>query len=127
MSLYAYHMSAEEISPQVRAELARLCRSSKQRSSEFSRLSPTRWSPGKVVDPNSENGHCFTPTTAWEYLASCLEDGQAVEVMILDQPVGKKGYVLKIPQPNKQILYIKLQLCKPGILGRSFHYSDYGV
>lgn len=116
-------MSGEDIPENVRKDLARLCRTSKQRNSEFSRERPTRWSPGTVVDPDDENGRCFTSYRAWEYVADRLDAGDAVEVLILDQPPGKKGYVLKIPQANGQILYVKLQLFPPGVLGRSFHYS----
>jgi hypothetical protein len=116
-------MSIEEISPNVRSELVRLCRDSKKRSSEFSRTHPTRWSPGAVKDPDNADGHCFTPYTAWEYIADRLEGGEPVEILILDKPPGKKGYVLKILQSDKQTLYIKLQLSQPGVLGRSFHYS----
>lgn len=117
-------MSVEDIPTSLRLELARLCRS-KQRSSEFSRERPTRWSPATVIDPDDEHGRSFTPHRAWEYIALQLDSGQPVEIIILDQPAGKKGYVLKIEQPDKQILYVKLQLCPPGILGRSFHYSVY--
>lgn len=117
-------MSTEDMPISLRLELARLCRS-KQRSSEFSRERPTRWSPGTVIDPDDEHSRSFTPHRAWEYIASRLEAGLLVEVIILDQPAGKKGYVMKIEQPDKQILYVKLQLCPPGILGRSFHYSAY--
>jgi hypothetical protein len=117
-------MSTEDISLGLRLELARLCRS-KKRSSEFSRERPTRWSPGTVKDPDDESGRCFTPHRAWEYVALQLEAGHTVEVIVLDKPAGKKGYVMKIEQPDKQILYIKLQLCPPGIFGRSFHYSMY--
>jgi hypothetical protein len=76
------------------------------------------------MNPNDEQGRCFTPLTVWDYIADCLENGTPVEVIVLDRPPGKKGYVLKIPQPDKQVLYIKLQLAPPGVLGRSFHYSN---
>lgn len=118
-------MSSEEIHPSVRSELARLCRASKQRTSEFSREKPTRWNPGTVLDPDDVDQRCFTPLRAWEYLADRLDAGHPVEVIALDKPLGKKGYVLKIMQPDKKILYIKLQLCPPGVHGRSFHYSIY--
>lgn len=116
-------MSSEDIPNSIRFDLARLCRATKQRSSEFSRAKPTHWSPGSVVDPDDENGRCFTPFRAWEYVAECLEANHPVEVIILDIPPGKKGYVLIVKQPNGENLYIKLQLCPPGVFGRSFHYS----
>ena len=117
-------MIADEISTQIRAELARLCNNSKQRSSEFSRERPTRWSPGTVVDPRCEFGNFFTPLAAWNYIEERLLGDEPVEVILLDRPPGKKGYVMKIPQPDGQILYIKLQLCAIGVHGRSFHYSN---
>lgn len=118
-------MSTEDIPAHLRSELARLCRASKQRSSEFSRERPTKWNPGRVLDPLDENGRPFTPHRAWEYVADLLEAGHFVEAKTLDQPQGKTGYIMKILQPDKQVLYVKLQLCPPGVLGRSFHYSKY--
>lgn len=116
-------MSTVDIPQNIRLELARLCRNSKQRNSEFSRTHPTHWSPTTIKDPEDENGRCFTPHRAWDYIADRLEQGEPVEVLILDKPPGKTGYVLKILQPDNQVLYVKLQLFPPGVLGRSFHYS----
>lgn len=86
---------------------------------------PARWHPGTVHDPRSDENYYFSANTAWSYIVERLEAGEVVTKMKLDIPSGKTGYVMKILQPNQQILYIKLQLAGVGVHGRSFHYSDY--
>lgn len=118
-------MSDAEIEGHIRAELARNCLRSRCRTAEFSRSRPTKWSPSTIIDPRDPEKRCFTDNTAWDYIAERLQALEPVEVITLDLPAGKKGYVMKIPQPDGQILYIKLQLTPPGIVGRSFHHSNY--
>ncbi len=118
-------MSEEEVPENIRAELIRLCEKSKCRISEFSRERPTHWSPGTVVDPRNSDGNCFTDNTAWDFIAECLKKGHPVKKKVLKKPPGKIGYVMQIPQSDGKIIYIKLQLAPPGVVGRSFHYSDF--
>ena len=68
----------------------------------------------------------FTNDGAWELVASKLESGQAVEIMPLEKPQGATGYVLKIrlDSSTRPPLYVKLELHRGWIHGRSFHYSD---
>ena len=67
----------------------------------------------------------FTPTTAWEFIASRLEAGEEVEVINLRMPRGSKGYVMKIDLGlGLPKLYVKLQLVSKKVIGRSFHYSE---
>ena len=59
-------------------------------------------------------------------IATRLEDGHDVEVITLDNPRGKLGYVMKIElEPAVPGLYVKLQLHAGRIFGRSFHYSTH--
>lgn len=115
-------MSEQDIPPNIRQELIRNCERSKCRGSEFTRGRPTKWNPGSVKDPTND-GYCFTDMTAWDYVVTLLKNGTFVEQMLLRIPPDKMGYVIKAPQPDGQIIYIKLQLAKPGVIGRSFHYS----
>jgi hypothetical protein len=74
-----------------------------------------------VLDP--ETGVPFTPSGAWGFVANHFEAGADFEEIILKQPAGRAGYVLTIPMPGGQTLYIKVQLGKNFVIGRSFHYS----
>ena len=68
----------------------------------------------------------FTNDGAWELVASRLEGGHPVEIMALAKPPGATGYVLKIRlgSSTRPALYVKLELHRGWIHGRSFHYSD---
>jgi hypothetical protein len=115
-------MSESDCPPNIRSELAALCRRSRCRSCLFTIAAPTDWRPATVIDPRDDDGRAFSDLTAWDYVAELLENGTVVECVTLKYPPGKKAYVMKIVT-NKGIIYIKLQLSKPGVLGRSFHYS----
>ena len=63
----------------------------------------------------------FTPLTAWELIATRLEEGEEVEVIELSQPKGVKGYVMRIVLGSElPELYVKLQMRGGVIFGRSF-------
>lgn len=67
----------------------------------------------------------FTNDGAWELIASKLEGGHRIEIVELQKPKGKTGYVLKIQlESSTPPLYVKLELHRGRILGRSFHYSE---
>lgn len=54
-----------------------------------------------------------------------LENGHPVEVIQLDRPPGRSGYVMHVSLgPGQSPLYVKLQLGAGIVIGRSFHYSD---
>jgi hypothetical protein len=83
---------------------------------------PCDWQPTTITNPSS--GICFTDTTAWNRIADLAETGCPIEEMQLDQPKGETGYVMKVKLDEKQPeLYIKVQLKRGKIFGRSFHYS----
>ena len=114
------------IDPSIRHELATLGRRADARITEFSRDRPTKWQPGQVRNPCGILDRYFTDAAAWELIASKLEDGHPVEVIELEHPRGRTGYVMKIElDPEDRVLYVKLQLGAGKIIGRSFHYSDY--
>ena len=104
----------------LRKSIAALCRRKAARDLGH----PHDWRPESVRDPHT--GECFTGPGAWEFIADLGEAGADMEVVILDNPPGKKGYVLHPAggegQPD---IYIKVQLLGQVILGRSFHYTKY--
>lgn len=75
-------------------------------------------------NPDDGNNQ-FTDDGAWELIASKLESGHRVETVELKKPKGKTGYVMKIRlESSTRPLYVKLELHRGWILGRSFHYSE---
>ena len=109
----------------IRRELAVLARRSHARVTEFRIDRPIDWRPGQVRNPNGLLDTHFTDATAWELIASKIEDGHPIEVVMLREPPGATGYVMKIDvEPGQPRLYVKLQLGSGRIIGRSFHYSE---
>lgn len=75
-------------------------------------------------NPDDGNNE-FTDDSAWELIASKLDSGHQVETVELKKPKGKTGYVMKIQlESSPRPLYVKLELHRGWILGRSFHYSE---
>ncbi len=73
----------------------------------------------------SDGNAAFTNDGAWELVAIRLESGHEVEIIELKKPRGAKGYVMKIHlESSRPLLYVKLELHRGWIHGRSFHYSE---
>lgn len=114
------------IDDQTRRLLTRLARSSRSRTSEFRRDRPTDWRPTDVRNPQGLLNTHFTNPTAWDLIAARLEKGQDVELVKLNKPKGRLGYVTLIHLgPDVPRLYVKLQLGAGIVIGRSFHYTDH--
>lgn len=114
------------IDEETRRQLVHLARRPSARRSAFSLNQPTEWCPNQVLNPDGVFDSCFTSLTAWEFIATRLEEGEEVEVIELRHPKGAKGYVLRIDLgPKFPRLYVKLQMRGGVIFGRSFHYSEY--
>ena len=105
----------------IRRDLARLCRSRKTRTAEFSSSRPTQWQPWKTVHPQTKE--IFTEDGAWQFAADLLDAGELLKEVLLEKPPGKKGYVMVIPVEGRRPIYIKLQLGAGRVFGRSFHHS----
>ena len=102
-----------------------LARRPQARESRFSSTRPTEWQPQQVRDPAGAFGATFTNSGAWDLIASKIESGHDVEVVKLRKPVGATGYVMKIDlNPGRPLLYVKFQLRRGVVIGRSFHESD---
>ena len=108
----------------IRHQLVTLVRRG-DRTSKFTRERPSDWRPGEVPNPNGLLLPYFDDDSAWELIASSLENGHDVKTIILDQPPGKRGYVMNIVlNPGRPPLYVKLQLGRGEVIGRSFHESE---
>lgn len=104
-----------------------LARRKRARTTDFHPLRPTKWQPQTVLNPEGVLDRYFTDATAWELIASRLDDGHPVETVALRLPPGTTGYVMKIDvSPGAPSVYVKLQLGAGTIIGRSFHYSEPG-
>lgn len=83
---------------------------------------PHRWEPSTVRIPGSDD--YYDTASAWALICALLTQGVEVEEMTLDQPAGKKGYVLFGEGVGGQRIYIKLMFLGNLVAGRSFHISD---
>lgn len=83
---------------------------------------PCDWRPTTVTNPAV--GIPFTDISAWHYVAELAESGHKIETITLEQPKDETAYVLAVQlEANAPELYIKIQLKRSRIWGRSFHYS----
>ena len=113
------------IDRETRDRWARRARRRAARDSQFSRSRPTDWRPTEVRNPRGVLDDHFTPDTAWAFIASLLEDGEDVEVIDRNKPLGAIAYVMCVElEPNMPKSYINLQLGAAKVFGRSFHYSN---
>ena len=66
----------------------------------------------------------FTHASAWHFIADRLEQGEHVEIIEMDRPVGATGYVMKLQlKESSPGLYVKLELTASKVIGRSFHLA----
>jgi len=77
-----------------------------------------------IINPVS--GLPLTDSGAWELIADLLESEHPLELVVMDEPKGKMGFVLKYGLgENSQPLYIKIHFGAGCVIGRSFHLSHY--
>src|SRR5690349_18597148 len=109
-----------DASDQDRNELARRARGGrKTRTSQFSKVAPTKWHPTSLIHP--KDGEPFTEDNCWTFVADAIDAGEPVEEIVLHKPAGKRGFVLKLAGHGEVTIYVKLQLLADAVLGRSFH------
>ncbi len=65
----------------------------------------------------------FTSAGAWHFIADLIEDGHLIGEVLLEQPHGAFGYEMHVETGAESLLYIKVNMHRGYILGRSFHYS----
>ena len=107
-----------------RIEISRLAKNRRRRAAKSTPARPSRWHPLDVRNPDDGN-NTFTDDGAWDLIACKIKGGHPVEIIELEKPKGRTGYVMKIPlESSAPPLYVKLELHRGWILGRSFHYSD---
>ena len=115
----------DDINAETRRQLAQFARSARTRTTDFSPNEPTDWRPTQVRRPEGGFSPYFTDAAAWELIADKLDAGHDVDVVELRKPPGAKGYVMKIDLGRDvPPLYVKLQLRRRQVVGRSFHYSE---
>ena len=112
--------SEEEIAQENMLGLLR----AKKTVNEWSPDRPTDWRPNDVQHPLF--GDFFSPNECWKFIEDKLSENHPIEVVALKNPPGKKGYVMKVEAtPGGRIIYIKPEIGKGRLFGRSFHYSEY--
>lgn len=111
------------IAADIRHHLVVLIRRGRHHA-RFSRTRATEWEPTRVRNPRGSIDGFFTDETAWTFIADRLDQGEAVQPKVLDQPPGSKAYIMKIDiGSDVPMLYVKIQLGPGMVWGRSFHYS----
>jgi hypothetical protein len=66
----------------------------------------------------------FTSEGAWSYIIELLESGHEFTPVAMTRPPDTIAYETQIDfGPNRPALYIKLQIFREKVLGRSFHNS----
>ena len=112
--------SEEEIARENMLGLLR----AKKTVNEWSPSRPTDWRPNDVQHPIF--GDYFSLNECWNFIENKLSEGHPIEIVSLEKPPGKRGYVMKVEAtPRGRIIYIKLEIGTGGLVGRSFHYSEY--
>ena len=107
----------------VRDEIARLALRKDLRIVPRSKEMPCVWHPMTVNNP--ETGIPFTDISAWHHIAHLASSGTAITEILMEKPPGEVGYEMISPlEANMPDLYVKVQLKRGKIWGRSFHYSD---
>ena len=107
---------------EIRRELARLAKRKECRVYVWSKERPTEWNPGQVLNP--ETGIPFSIEAAWQFVADQLDAGHELLEVDMKKPPNEKGYVMEIDlSSGSPRLYVKLQINRGKIFGRSFHYS----
>ncbi len=105
---------------EIRRELLLLAKRRNCRSTEFSRSIPCDWAPQSVTDPRFDM--FFTSEGAWSYIIELLESGHEFAPEAMDKPPNTIGYKTIVDcGPNRPAIFIKVQIYKGKILGRSFH------
>ncbi len=105
-----------------RKQIALLARRKESRIVPRSPDMPCDWRPTTVTNPAANIP--FTDISAWHYIADLVESGHPIETITLDKPPGETGFVMLVEmEAESPRLYIKLQLKRGRIFGRSFHYS----
>jgi hypothetical protein len=111
----------------IRAQLRILCLRKTARQLGWPYGWPSDWRPRSVVDPRSPTQEFFTEAGAWEFIAELLDGDHPLKSVELREPPGRMAYVMTVDGLASQQLYIKLQLGSGKVIGRSFHYSLFGV
>ena len=113
-------MAVEAEWDEICRELLQLAKRQNCRSTHFSPSIPCDWAPESVMDPRF--AMYFTPKGAWSNIIELLESGHRFKAVPMKKPPNTIAYETVIDcGPKLPALYIKVQIYKGMILGRSFH------
>ena len=103
-------------------QLLKLANRRQCRLTDWSPSIPCDWAPQTVWDPRFEM--LFTSEGAWSFIIELLESGHVFTPVQMKKPPDTIAYETTVNSgPNRPALYIKVQIYRGKILGRSFHYS----
>lgn len=103
-------------------ELIRLARNRGTRNTAWSPSIPCDWAPQSVWDPRFDM--FFTDEGAWNYIVDLLESGHVFTEVKMHKPPDTIAYeTCAHLSTNGGEIYIKVQVLRGRIFGRSFHNS----
>ncbi len=104
----------------IRKEMIRLAGRRECRFTQWSPSIPCDWAPSTVWDPRFDR--FFTEESAWAYIMELLESGCEFAPVLMRRPPSSVAYEIVVTRgASLPDLYIKVQIHKGRILGRSFH------
>lgn len=109
------------VSDDIRRRLCTFARSRRTRTSLFSPVRPTHWSPYSVRCPDTLG--TFNSDSCWQFVVDMIEGGADMWPVLLEKPPGTTAYVMLADGFEGERIYIKLQLGGDQVIGRSFHVS----
>ncbi len=94
-----------------------------KKSAKFTRDVPIDWKLNSVKDPHPNRFFDeFTRDNCWKFILEKTVEGHEIEEVEFDQPPGSKSYVMEIHiGANEPLLYVKLQVGRDKVIGRSFY------
>lgn len=107
----------------VRQDLLRRTSSERTRHVTNCRERPSKWRPSSVRNPAT--GVPFRADEAWDFARAAIASGIPIEIIELELPPNKRGFVIKPVGSGGEVLYVKFEFGASGVFGRSFHASDY--
>lgn len=100
--------------------------SAKTRTAVFSPDSPIDWRPDQIPHPWLP-GWYLNDDSAWEIISRVLATDHEFNEIDLRKPPGKKAYECLVDLDGiSSFVYIKVEMGANKVIGRSFHYSDFG-
>lgn len=110
--------------PKSRQQLSVLCSSSSTRTVETTADRPSKWWPREVRHPVT--GAFFDEVSVWQFIKAAIDCGTVIKTLRLEGPLDLTSYVIVLQGHAGQRIYVKLEIGKTKVFGKSFHICENG-